>query len=253
MKTIVRRARTYFVVALAVTLVAGCAKYTTPGAGVSIPNLSQTDADIKDVLKVEPAAPFPARLAVARVQASGYASQSNRCYGTGRYCVVTTRDIEPEASFEKIARLPQIAGLALVNRLLLPERLESTKDLRLAAAALKADMLLIYSFDTGFNVDSKDVGPLAVLFLGYLPNKKAKVTSTASAAIFDVRTGFLYGVAEATAMEQERATIWSSASAVDKARRRAEAAAFGKLVGEITRLWNGVVDTHAGPGRASRG
>jgi hypothetical protein len=247
------RARSCVLAALAVTLVAGCAKYTTPGAGVAIPNLAQTDADITALLNVEPAAPFPARLAVARVQASGYASPSNRCYGAGRYCVVTTRDIEPEESFEKLARLPQIAGLALVNRLLLPERLESTKDLRLAAATLKADMLLIYSLDTGFNVESTDIGPLAVISLGYLPNKKAKVTSTASAAIFDVRTGFLYGVAEATATEHQRATIWSSASAIDRARQRAEAEAFGQLVGEIGRLWNGVVDTHAGPGRASRG
>jgi hypothetical protein len=253
MKTIGRHVLTYCVVALMAALVTGCATYTTPGAGVSIPNLSQTDADIKAVLKVEPAAPFPARLAVARVQASGYASQSNRCYGAGRYCVVTTRDIEPDASFEKLATLPQIAGLALVNRLLLPERLESTKDLRLAAATLKTDMLLIYSLDTGLNVESTDIGPLAVISLGYLPNKKAKVTSTASAAIFDVRTGFLYGVAEATATEHQRATIWSSASAVDKARQRAEAEAFGKLVGEIGRLWNGVVDTHAGGQRAAGG
>jgi len=251
MKTIGRWAGTCFVVALTATLIAGCAKYTTPGGGVAIPNLSQTDADISTVLKVEPAAPFPARLAVARVQASGYASPSNRCYGAGRYCVVTTRDIEPEDSFEKLARLPQIAGLALVNRLLLPDRLESTKDLRLAAATLKADMLLIYSLDTGFSVDSTDIGPLAIISVGFLPNKKAKVTSTASAAIFDVRTGFLYGVAEATAVEQQRATMWSSASAIDRARRRAEADAFGKLVGEIGRLWNGVVDTHAG--RATRG
>jgi hypothetical protein len=164
---------------------------------------------------------------------------------------VTTRDIEPEESFDKLAKLPQVAGVALVNRLLLPERLESTKDLRLAAARLKADMLLIYSLDTGFNVDSTDIGPLAVISLGFLPNKKARVTSTASAAIFDVRTGFLYGVAEATATEQQRATTWSSVSAIDRARQRAEAEAFGRLVGEIGRLWNGVVDTHAG--RATRG
>ena len=251
MKTIDRHARTCFVMAITATLVAGCATYTTPGAGVTIPNLAQTDADIRALLDVEPAAPFPARLAVAHVQASGYTSQSSRCYGAGRYCVVTTRDIEPEESFDTLAKLPQIAGLALVNRLLLPERLESTKDLRLAAATLKADMLLIYSLDTGFNIDSTDIGPLAVISLGFVPNKKAKVTSTASAAIFDVRTGFLYGVAEATATEPQRATTWSSVSAIDRARRRAEAEAFAKLIGEIGRLWNGVVDTHAG--RAKRG
>ncbi len=253
MKSIGTHTRTWLFVVLVVTCSTGCARYTTPGAGVSIPNLSQADADIKDLLTIEPAAPFPARVAVARVQASGYSSQSNRCYGGGRYCVVTTRDIEPEASFDRIAKLPQVAGLALVNRLLLPDRLESTKDLRRAAATLKADVLLVYSLDTGFNIDSTDIGPLALISLGFLPNKKAKVTSTASAAIFDVRTGFLYGVAEATASEHQRATVWSTASAIDKARQQAEVEAFQKLVEEIARLWSGVVETHAGPRRVSGG
>ena len=74
----------------------------------------------------------PARLAVARVQASGYYSRSNTCYGSGRYCVVTTRDIEPEAAFERLSKLPQVAGLALMNRMLLPGKLTSAKDLRQA-------------------------------------------------------------------------------------------------------------------------
>lgn len=243
--------RTWLFVLLAVSCSAGCARYTTPGAGVSIPNLSQADTDIKELLKLEPAAAFPARMAVARVQASGYSSQSNRCYGSGRYCVVTTRDVEPEASFEKLSRLPQVGGLGLVNRLLLPQTLESTKDLRRAAATLKADVLLVYSLDTGFNVESTDIGPLALISLGFLPNKKARVTSTASAAIFDVRTGFLYGVAEATVTEHQRATVWSSADAIDKARQQAETDAFQKLVDEIGKLWINVVETHAGARRAS--
>jgi hypothetical protein len=219
---------------------------------VNIPNLAKTDADIRDVMKIEPAAPFPAHLAIARVQASGYRSTSAHCYGTGQYCVVTTRDVEPETSFEKIAKLPQVAGVALMNRLLLPARLDSTKDLRLAAASLKADMLVVYSLDTGFNVDNTEIGPLVVMSLGFIPNKKARVSSTASAVVFDVRTGFLYGVAESTAIEQQLATVWSTAAAIDTARRKAETAAFDKLVGEIERLWSSVVATHGGSRRTSK-
>jgi hypothetical protein len=224
---------------------AGCATYTTPGAGVTLENLAAADADIADLLKVEPASPFPARLAVARVQASGYYSRSNSCYGSGRYCVVTTRDIEPEAAFERLSKLPQVAGLALMNRMLLPGKLTSAKDLRQASATLKTDLLLVYSLDTGFNIENTDVGPLALNTLGFLPTKHARVTATASAAMFDVRTGFVYGVAEATAVEEQRGTFWSSSEAVDSARMKAESEAFQKLAGEIEKLWREVLRTHS--------
>ena len=225
--------------------VAGCATYQTPGAGVTLENLAAADTDIADLLKVEPAAPFPARLTVARVQASGYYSRSNSCYGDGRYCVVTTRDIEPEAAFEQISKLPQVAGVALMNRMLLPGKLTSAKELRQAAATLRTDMLLVYSLDTGFNIENTDVGPLALISLGFLPTKKARVTATASAAVFDVRTGFVYGVAEATALEEQRGTFWSSCEAVDDARKRAESEAFRKLTGEIEKLWGDLLRTHS--------
>jgi hypothetical protein len=234
----------FWTVVVLLLCAAGCATYTTPGAGVTLENLTAADADIADLLKVEPAAPFPARLAIARVQASGYYSRSNTCYGSGRYCVVTTRDIEPEAAFERLSKLPQVAGLALMNRMLLPGKLSSAKDLRQAGATLRTDLLLVYSLDTGFNIENTDVGPLALVSLGFLPTKKARVTATASAAVFDVRTGFVYGVAEASAVEEQRGTFWSSSEAVDSARKKAESEAFEKLTGEIEKLWRELLSTH---------
>jgi hypothetical protein len=207
-------------------------------------DLAKADTDIADLLKAEPAAVFPARIAVTRVQTSGYSSRSNTCYGTGRYCVVTTRDFEPEASYERLSKLPLVSGVALMNRMLLPSNLRSMKDLREAAATLKTDMVLVYSLDTSFNIENTDIGPLALISLGFLPTKKARVTATASAAMFDVRTGFVYGVAEASATEAQRGTVWSSSEAVDNARQRAEAAAFQKLIGEIEKFWADVLRTH---------
>lgn len=228
----------------AAVVASGCATYTTPGAGMSLQDLATADPDIADLLKVEPAAAFPARIAVARVQSSGYSSRTCTCYGSGRYCVVTTRDVEPEAAYERLAGMPLVAGVALVNRMLLSEKLSSAKDLRQAAATLKTDLLLVYSFDTGFNIENTDVGPLAMISLGFLPTKKARVTATASAALFDVRTGFVYGVAEASATEEQRGTFWSSSEAVDNARITAEADAFRKLIGEIEKFWADVLRTH---------
>jgi hypothetical protein len=233
------------ILALFALCASGCATYTTPGAGVTLENLGVADADIADLMKAEPAVSFPARVSVARVQASGYYSRSNSCYGSGQYCVVTTRDIEPEASFERLSKLPQVGGLALMNRMLLPAKLTSAQELRRAAASLKSDLLLVYSMDTGFNIENTDVGPLALITLGFLPTKNARVTATASAAMFDVRTGFVYGVAEATAVQEQRGTFWSSSDAVDGARKQAESQAFQKLAGEVEKLWGDLLKAHS--------
>jgi hypothetical protein len=128
--------------------------------------------------------------------------------------------------------------------LLLPSRFTSLRELRQSAATLRADLLLVYSIDTGFQIDNTDLGPFALVTLGFLPTKKARVTATASAALFDVRTGFVYGLAEATALEEQRGTFWSSSQAVDSARKAAETRAFEKLVGEIERFWDDVLKTH---------
>lgn len=224
-----------------VVFLGSCATYTTPGAGVNVGNLEAADEDIGELLTLEPASPFPARLALVRVQASGYYSFGNRCYGRGKFCVVTTRDVEDEEDLQRIADWPMIAELAVMNRLLLPPELESLKDLRRAAATLKTDLLLVYSLDTGFIIENTEIGPLSLISLGFLPNKNARVTSTASAALYDVRTGFLYGVAESTAREEQRATFWSSDDAVDNARLKTEAEAFQSLLGEVESLWNNVL------------
>jgi hypothetical protein len=78
--------------AAALSVMQGCATYTTPAAGVNMTTLG--DNDIAALMAVEPAAAFPARLALARVQSPGYHSFTAEGYGSGRYSVVTTRDIE---------------------------------------------------------------------------------------------------------------------------------------------------------------
>jgi hypothetical protein len=221
-------------------LMSGCATYRTPGAGLSIGDLSRMDADITELMQREPAAQFPASLATARVQASGYYSRNNDCYGKGRYCVVTARDIETAQDMQRLMRMPEISAVAPLSRLLFPAQLDSIRDIRIAASNLKADIVLVYSVDTHFSVESTDIGPLALISLGFLPNKKAHVTTTASAALFDVRSGFVYGVAEATAAEQQRATVWSTQQSIDNSRLKTEAEAFHRLLGEIESLWSGI-------------
>jgi hypothetical protein len=224
---------------------AGCATYQTPGAGVSMGDFSKADTEITEVMKREPTATFPARVAIARVEAPGYYTRGATCFGKGRMCLVTAHEIEMDGDFARIGSLPMVAGTATMGRMLVPGEINSIRDLRLGAASLKASLLLVYSIDTRFHVESTDIGPLALVSLGFLPNKKAHVTATASAALFDVQTGFVYGVAESTATEEQHATVWSSEDAVESSRLRAEREAFHDLITEYEKLWQGIIREHA--------
>ncbi|MGI3129529.1 hypothetical protein ACRSLK_03905 [Halopseudomonas pachastrellae] len=231
-----------FLLALGLATLQGCATYTTPAAGVNMSTLG--DGDISELMSLEPAAQFPARLAVVRVQSSGYHSLTADSYGSGQFSVVTTRDIESAEDLERLANQEQLSAVASMTRLILPLELNTLRDLRLGAARLKADLLLVYTLDTSFNVESTTLGPLSAVTLGFLPNKQAFVSATTSALLVDVRTGFIYGAAEATERESQRATVWNSQDAIDSARQRAEAASFHTFVGEFERLWAATLAEH---------
>lgn len=213
----------------------GCASYMTPGGGVSIPEI--TTPNVADAMSRQPAAVFPARLAVVRVQGAGYESYSNRGYGRGRYSVITNRDIETEADFTRLAAMPEVSAVGPVNRLLLPETLNSSDDLRVAAAQLQADIVMLYTIDTSFCTDTQQIGPMQLVSLGFFPNKKAKVSSTCAVAFIDTRTGYVYGVAESTANEEQRSDLWNKEEAIEKARAKAERTAFAQALGDVEKLW----------------
>ena len=227
----------------ALLVLSGCASYTTPGGGVQLGQI--TDADINDLMSKKPAASFPAHIAIARIQAPGYYTYKVSSYGTGRYSVVTTREVESEQDFEKLAKMPDVAAIAPLNQILLPAKLDSIKSLREAAARLKADILLIYTFNTAFHVGGQSYAPLNVISLGFLKNKAVSVTTTVSAAFFDVRTEYLYGLSEATANETKNSSIWSTSADVDDMRVSTEKAAFHKLIPELGKTWLGMLKQYA--------
>jgi hypothetical protein len=237
--------------ALLAASLAGCASYATPGRGADLQALgvsreALTDGSIVQSLARQPLAQFPTGIAVARVQAPGYRSETAETWGSGAYCVVTNRDVESPEQVARLAKMPAVAGVAPLNRLLLPHELKSDVELRQAAATLRADMLLVYTLDTTFRVQDK-LAPLSVVTLGLSPNQQAQVVCTASAVLMDTRNGYIYGVAEATDRGTQLTSAWTSSSAVDDARKRTETGAFEKLVGELERTWAGVVRNSASP------
>lgn len=220
-------------------LLTGCASYITPGGSVELNKL--TDASIHKIMSAQPAANFPANISTARVQAPNYTSYRLASFGTGRYSVVTTREVESEEDFKRLSELPMVVGIAPLNRILLPTKLDTIKALREGAARLKADILLVYTFDTTFHAGQQHYAPLNAIALGFLNNKEITVTTTVSAAFFDVRTEYLYGLAEATAKQSQFASVWSTQSAVDDLRVLTEKQAFVKLMPEIEKSWTGII------------
>jgi hypothetical protein len=221
-----------------VLLCSACASYVTPGGSVHLNDINRSD--IAEVASRKPSPNFPARLAIARVQAPNYRSYSSEGYGTGRFSVVTTQDLITEEQFQSFGKWPAIAGVAPINRLLLPSNFESLDDLRLSAAKVQADVLMVYTIDTSFRVQGRAYGPLSAISLGLAPDRDAYITSTASAIFTDVRTGFVYGVAEATAKATGLSNFWSSSDTVDKKRIEAEQQAFLLLINEAAKTWSGI-------------
>ncbi len=228
---------------LVVVLLSGCASYVTPGGPVRLEDIDR--ADIAAVAARKPSPNFPARLAVARVQATGYKSYSAEAYGAGGYSVVTTQELMTDGQMQALSAWPSVAGVAPVSRLLLPASLRSLDDLRLSAAKLQADVLLVYTLDTAFRINGRGYGPLTAISLGIVPDRDAHVTSTASALFIDVRTGFVYGVAEATAKASELTSIWNSSDTVDRKRLDAEREAVGLLLAEAGKTWSGIAGQYA--------
>ncbi len=226
-----------------VLTLAGCGvSYRTPGAGADVAGLFEAaDEEIKEIVAREAASPLPVNLIVVRLQDRGYHSYSMKdAVSLGRYSIVMTRDIEDEADFERINKFPQLEQVGTLNRILLPAEIRTDKDLRVSAAKLHADMLLLYTVDTKFwSEDSAK--PLSVVTLGFSPTVNVHMISTISGVLMDVRTGYVYGAIEATEKQTQLSSWWANEDTIDQSRLRVEQIAFDKMLDEFERLWIGVV------------
>ena len=230
--------------ALALSL-AGCATYIPPGAKADLQAFAPPS--VQEGFAAKPTNPFPASIAAVRVQAPAYSNeylrQNGGQYGTGRYSVITVREVEGQAQFDRIAALPQVSGLVTLNRMLLPARLEGDREVRVAAARLQADLVFLYTFDTAF-FDTDAAKPLTVITLGLSPTRKITAVTTVSALLLDTRTGYVYSAYEVTEREATMSTSWGSRDTADEARRKTERRAFGKLVDELVASWPKLLQRH---------
>lgn len=252
-------------VSAALALLGGCAShYVTPGDSASIMELASEgrpasdarpasdepplgDPAVAERMQVRPAASWPAGIAFARVQAGGYRSHGGAGVDRGSIALVGANDLEREADAAAIAGWPSVRGVARLTPILVPASDRPFGALREGAATLRADIVALYTVDTDFRVDDRDIGPLGLLTLGLAPTKNAVVNSTVSIAFFDVRTGFCYGAAEGSASDDQLASAWTSEQAMDDARRRAERAAFERMLVEAGKAWAGIAAQATAP------
>jgi len=218
----------------------GCATYQTPGGGVPLADLTATGAGSAAADR-RPGAPLPARIALVRVQAADYATTSPACHGTGRYCVMTVRNVESASDIDRLQQLPQVTGVDSVPLARVPQSLDSVDELRQVAGVLGANLLLLYTLDTRFTIDQAEYDPLATIKPGFLPNRNARVTTQTSAALVDVRTGFVYVKAETTAWRDQNAAVWATRTAIEDERRMTERASFEMFVDRFATLWRDLV------------
>ena len=236
------RIPTILIAVATLAFLSGCATYIPPSGRADLAALSSPS--MKESFAAKPATGFPVSIAAVRVQApryrNYYTEREGGVFGQGRYSVITVKEVEEDADIQRIARLPQVGGLITLSTLLLPEQLQSDRELREAAARLKADMVLLYTFDTSFH-DNDASATLNVVTLGLSPTRRVFVHVAASALLMDTRTGFIYAALEVNEKRQVTTNAWESRDGADRARRDAEKAAFKALVNELEKNWPQVI------------
>lgn len=227
-----------FVVASAVSLLfcAGCASYVTPGGPVKLGEISHVD---DDMATRQPSPKFPATIGVVRVQAPRYASASTGSYGKGSFSIVTAQELIGEPQLKTIGGWASVGSVQTLDTSLLPPKFESLDDLRLAAAKLQIDVLMVTTVDTAFQAGGKTFGPASDFKVGK-SQTDAAIRSTASAVFIDVRTGFSYGQAQAGAQTTDLAAAGASEKSLDKLRLDTERQAFDAFLAEAQTTWAGI-------------
>jgi hypothetical protein len=229
----------------AIAVLGGCSHYLPPGAKADLQVFAP--AEIAAGFATQATAPFPASIAAVRVQAPAYTNHyldaNGGRVGIGRYSVIAVREVEMEHHFEQIAKLPQVAGVTGINRMLLPDRLDGERDLRTAASRLQADLVFVYTFDTAF-FDTDAARPLTVITLGLAPTRRIAASTTASALLLDTRTGYIYATYEVTVRRDTVASSWGSRDTADRSRRDNEREAFGRLIDDVAASWPKLLERH---------
>ncbi|AWI08670.1 hypothetical protein CKA38_04830 [Ereboglobus luteus] len=177
---------------------------------------------------------------MVRLQAPEYTSfyidRNGGKYGTGKYCVILAKELGENEQYERMAKLPEVADVIGLNRMLLPQRIDDFRSIREAAAQLSAGVVFVYTVDTTFR-DANSSKTLTAISLGISPSKKITALTTISALLMDTKTGYIYSAYETTEKEEVSSSSWNTRDNADKARQKTETRAFAKLIDDFIESW----------------
>jgi hypothetical protein len=222
---------------LLLLLLSGCHwSYTIPNDAADFGSLGllppETPEEIESASRRPPAANLPATLAVIRLQ------------GRGGPVVVNVRTVEDQADIGRLAKMPHICAVVPLNDIVCGQTAPSLDAVRESAARVRADLVLVYTFETVSNCGTT-IPLLGTLTLGIFPNELARAISTCSAALVDTRTGHIYGLSEATTKSYRITNAWNTWTARQAAEESAQDTACKNLIGRVEVLWAHVLKRHA--------
>lgn len=224
-------------VLLTLALCSGCASYVTPGGPAPLTSWPATPA-----AAVVPTPRAPTVVALVRVQAADYSPASATVGAAGeRYTVVDDPPADALDLGAQAAAWPLVSRIVALPSSSLASAHESVEALRLAAARGQADVLLAYTLDTRFGPATAPWAPRTPLPLGAPPPAGTRISTTASALLIDVRTGYRYGWVHADAGSAELGTAWDSPQALERRRGDTELTAVRALLAAAARHWSDIV------------
>lgn len=194
---------------------------------------------VRAALEREPVAPFPASIAVVRLGGRSYGERHEK-----RAWLASNSGKTVEALIEHCRRMPMVSTVTPIN--MLTTKSETTADdLRETAAGVRADLLLVTSVVTQHT--GEDLAwPIGLVTLGLFPTKVRSTETSATMALIDTRTGYVYAVAEAHDDADQLANGWTAEMAESDAQDRSERRAGEKLIARFEEEWKKVLNSHAG-------
>ena len=226
-------------IAFAALLCVGCSGYVVPGGPAPLQQLVQGN----DEISIRPAPPIPARIAVVRIQAPEYESATAEGAGEGEFSVVSPQEWPDATQLQAMVQWPAVSEVLTLDLAQLSASAQSLNELRLAAAKLRADVLMIYTLDTSVQLAGQRYRAAEKLGPVDEPEPDDGVISTASAVLTEVRTGYSYGAVDANAkLSGLERTEWTPRN-LDQKRLLAEQQAFTALLDKSAALWKQVTES----------
>lgn len=170
------------------------AAYTEGGAGPD-----GVDADVRRIAAVEPDLRFPARIGLARIEKGRLSAVPQ---GEAETWMETAQNLGSGYG-EFVPVSPLVAEMVSPSRTHATQAREAVADIRRGAARQHLDYVLVYEVAANSARESNllAIADLTLIGAFVLPSRNVKVRSAASAVLLDVRNGYPYGTASATASD----------------------------------------------------